>query len=190
MEQIVTSIKHSLEAQLWMPALALALAVPDICSQIEYPEMAGAGFTGKRYPKWFECWVKEKLFRNGQDGKEFPMSGEDCYAFRNAFLHVGEAQLQKSHKANYKIIKPTAGNLAHMTTQELLGKPTVLLVGTAPFCNAVCDGAIQWREDVLKRRPEAQPAIERLLTIVNGEVTVASEHAEGQWAVRSVVTFR
>ncbi len=190
MEQIVTSIKRSLEVQLWMPALALALTLPDVCSQIEYPEYAGPGSTGKRYPKWFECWVKEKLFRIGHDGKEFPMSGEDCYAFRNAFLHVGEAKLQKPHKANYKIIKPTAGNLAHMTTQELLGKPTVLLVGTTPFCGAVCDGAIEWCNDIIKRRPEAQDAIDRLLAIEDGKVTVASEHAEGQWVVRSVTTFR
>jgi hypothetical protein len=187
MHAIVQSIRRSLEAKLWLPAVALSLAVPDICSQIEYPELAGRGSTGKRYPLWFDAWVKDRLFRIGHNGKEFPMSGNDCYAFRNAFLHVGEETLQDPHNTDYKIIKPTAGDLAHMSTTEILGKPMILFVGSQPFCNAIYDGAVAWEASIRKRRPESVSSIERLMNIVDGEVTASAEHSDGDLTVRSSI---
>lgn len=121
MDAITRAINEAIATKLWLPALALALAVPDICSQIEYPELAGPGSTGKRYPLWFDAWVKERLFRFGHAGKEFPMAGEDCYAFRNAFLHVGESELQRKHKANYTLLP--RGTWGTCQLRKLLANP-------------------------------------------------------------------
>ena len=82
MDHITNSIKACVDERNWHAALALALTVPDICGQIEYPEWAGPGHTGKRYPKWFDTWVKERLFRIGHDGKEFPVRTATRYATR------------------------------------------------------------------------------------------------------------
>ena len=43
-------------------ALALALAIPDICAKIEYPAIEKIG---DRYRKWVEEWVQDDLHLRG-----------------------------------------------------------------------------------------------------------------------------
>jgi hypothetical protein len=59
-------------------AIALTLALPDICGSIEYPQMNGAGQVGARYRRWCDEWARMVV-----------LSGADCYALRCAYLHSG-----------------------------------------------------------------------------------------------------
>jgi hypothetical protein len=190
MRHITDSVGACVAAKNWHAALALALTVPDVCGQIEYPEWAGIGHTGKRYRKWFDTWVKEQLFRFGAEGKEFPMSGDDAYAFRNAYLHTGVREARPPGKEGYKLIVPTGGDLAHMSTSGAGDEMHVLYVGVAPFCAAITDGALGWHESIVQRRPEAQAQIDSLLRILDGEVTVSFTAVVGDFVVTSTSTMR
>lgn len=46
----VNQINQSLKKGLYFPALALALALPDICAYAEYPDMEDK--VGQRYISW------------------------------------------------------------------------------------------------------------------------------------------
>jgi hypothetical protein len=59
-------------------AIALTLALPDICGSIEYPEMNGAGQVGARYRRWCDEWARIVVIPSA-----------DCYALRCAYLHNG-----------------------------------------------------------------------------------------------------
>ena len=191
MEHISKSIEACVAARNWHAALALALTIPDICGQIEYPEWAGPGNTGKRYPKWFDTWVRERLFRIGHAGKEFPMSGDDCYALRNAYLHTGVKEARPPNQTGYKLIVPTAGNLANMSTSGTGDDESIVLyVGTEPLCAGICAGAREWAESIIKRRPESQAEIDNLLNIVEGEVTVSYTAQVGNFIVTNTTTMR
>lgn len=39
MNEVIESIEDALDKECWIPALALALTLPDTCGSIEYPEM-------------------------------------------------------------------------------------------------------------------------------------------------------
>jgi hypothetical protein len=189
-EHITNSILSCVASRNWHAALALALTIPDTCGQIEYPDWAGPGQTGKRYPAWFDTWVKEKLFRIGHDGKEFPMSGADCYALRNAYLHTGVKEARPPEHSGYRLIVPTSGNLANMSTAGAGDTDIVLYVGTESLCSAVCDGAREWTASIIERRSEAKNEIENLLKIEEGEVTVSYTAIVGDFVVTNTSTMR
>lgn len=46
MKEKVLQIRKALEAEIYLPALALALTLPDICGQIEYPKIIQSGNAG------------------------------------------------------------------------------------------------------------------------------------------------
>jgi hypothetical protein len=74
----------------WHAALALALALPDICAAAE-----GLPDGRKRYKDWVEAYVQTKgrltNFLKSLDG-----SG--LYALRCAFLHVGDSDITKQQE--------------------------------------------------------------------------------------------
>lgn len=190
MRHIIESIRASLDARNWHAALALALTIPDICGQIEYPQWAGPGHTGKRYPSWFNEWVRERLFRVGANGKEFPMSGEDCYALRNAYLHTGVKEVRPPDKPGFKLLVPTSGNLANMSTAGAgEDENIVLYVGTESLSVAVCEGASEWCTSIEQRRPGAKAEIDSLLHIQEGEVTVTYTATVGNLVVTNTSTM-
>ena len=190
MDHIANSIIACVTSRNWHAALALALTVPDICGQIEYPDWAGPGHAGKRYPAWFDAWVKEKLFRVGHNGKELPMSGADCYALRNAFLHTGVKEARTAEQRGYKLIVPTSGDLGNMSTAGAGDTDIVLYVGTASLSLAICEAAREWTVSIIKRRPEARGEIESLLRIDEGEATVSYTAVVGDFVVTSTSTIR
>jgi hypothetical protein len=61
-------------------ALALALALPDICGSIEYPTERNVGV---RYGNGCDTW-----------GKMLAVSGADCYALRCAYFHSGSEEFR------------------------------------------------------------------------------------------------
>jgi hypothetical protein len=190
MQHIADSICASTRTKNWHAALALSLTVPDICGQIEFPEWGGPRHVGKRYPTWFDAWVKDRLFRFGADGKEFPMSGADAYALRNAFLHTGVKEARPPYKLGYKLVVPTGGNLNHMGTAGAGDDQIVLYVGVEPFCMAMTEGALEWEASILQRRPDSRAQIEGLLKIVDGEVSVSFSAIVGEFVLTSSSAIR
>lgn len=66
----------------WYAALALSLALPDICSSVEYPNEPRVW---KRYGDWCTTYVTPR---------DVNLTGADLYVLRCSFLHTGTAEIQ------------------------------------------------------------------------------------------------
>ncbi|MBP5495464.1 MAG: hypothetical protein J6X97_10230 [Lachnospiraceae bacterium] len=92
-EQYVNEIYEALNHKFYYPALALTLALPDICGMAEYPNED----VGKRYINWIDKYLGE--YFNGKEGEcetDAPcLTGEVIYNLRNTFLHQGSPNVQK-----------------------------------------------------------------------------------------------
>lgn len=88
-----------------LPALALALTLPDICSQIEYPNEKNVGY---RYRNWynnhvhkheaFHCTLNTQSISNDSSCQSMEemlhkFNGYACYKLRCLLLHQGEAAI-------------------------------------------------------------------------------------------------
>jgi hypothetical protein len=76
LHRYLADIHHAMNAGAFYSALALSVAIPDICGAIEYPNEKG----GKRYREWFDQWCAML--------KSY-LTAEDCYAIRCSYLHQG-----------------------------------------------------------------------------------------------------
>jgi hypothetical protein len=77
LHRYLADIHHAMNAGAFYSALALSVAIPDVCGSIEYPDEKGVG---KRYRDWFDlsCYMLQSY-----------LSAEDCYAIRCSYLHQG-----------------------------------------------------------------------------------------------------
>ena len=80
LDRYLADIHYAVNAGALYSALALSLAIPDICGSIEYP---GESQVHRRYGDWFDAWC---FLHQSQ------MSAADCYAMRCSYLHSGSAE--------------------------------------------------------------------------------------------------
>lgn len=80
--EIIYDIKRALEGGATLSALALALTIPDICNP---------GKRKEEYIKWYEEYVIKYL----KQDEKIALSGEEVYAFRCAFLHEMNTQIDE-----------------------------------------------------------------------------------------------
>lgn len=99
----IEEIKKALEYELYLPALSLALTIPDICGQIEYPDFVnskGHRLVGKQYGTWFDDWVNHHYADptgwtdDYLKAKNPYFTGKMCYELRCSFLHSGNIDIQ------------------------------------------------------------------------------------------------
>lgn len=100
----IDAIREALKKECYLPALALALTLPDICGQIEYPELVnrnGNRLVGQQYKKWFREWVGHYYAdhtgfeQNGKYPKNPYFTDEMCYQLRCAYLHSGNSDIDE-----------------------------------------------------------------------------------------------
>lgn len=89
MEQRIKEIVKSIKSECYLSALALSLTIPDICGQIEYPDMIyedgrrkGRRKSREQYIRWFDEYVKPLFFIDNEDAPKHQMDGTSCYALR------------------------------------------------------------------------------------------------------------
>lgn len=104
MIEIIGSIKQALESECYLPALALALTLPDICGQVEYPDYVnekGKRQSGKQYKAWFDNWVDHRYadpsgwMEDRNRAKNPYFTGKMCYQLRCSFLHSGNSDIEE-----------------------------------------------------------------------------------------------
>lgn len=64
MKQTIAAIRDAVAKECWLPALALALTVPDVLGQIAYPELVnnrGKRLVGQQYRRWFHENVEHRF---------------------------------------------------------------------------------------------------------------------------------
>lgn len=148
-EVYVDNIKWSLQHKCYFPALALALALPDMCGMAEYPREC----VSKRYVDWYDKYLGEFM---AQDYADTPwLSGEVVYNLRNTFLHQGTPNID-SEKVNEPVNKLDKfilmlgdGTLIEQVTWSMkagTGERAIeyntILVDVTYLCNALCDFAL------------------------------------------------
>jgi hypothetical protein len=161
-QQFIDAVKSAAEESNWYAALALALAMPDICGRVENPTFGSK----QRYVGW---WDKYLLSR--YSAKVGPLqilnvflSGNDAYALRCSFLHEGsdDPTNQKAKEAleKFHFIEPSGrGHFIHLNL-----KRGVLQLQVDRFCQDICDGAAQWIKDVADNK-DVQSRMNTLLVI-------------------------
>lgn len=92
--RLLEEIQRSLDNELFLAALALALTLPDICGKAEYPREDSSK---KRYIRWYNenVGITEKPPKFAQSDTEMPyLSGEVVYSLRCQFLHQGTPNIE------------------------------------------------------------------------------------------------
>lgn len=126
-EMFVEAIEDALDKECFLPALALTLVLPDICSEYEYPtiykkkdEYNGHKGQGAAYAKWYDEYIYKyelcDFSKSNLDGqqlkcaKEFQkrttLTGKYCWKLRCGLLHNGTLDIDDiwSDKNNQEFV--------------------------------------------------------------------------------------
>jgi hypothetical protein len=126
-ETFVESIEDALDKECFLPALALTLILPDICSAYEYPiiykkkeEYNGHKGQGAAYAKWYDeyiykyelsdfssCDVDKHILEQAENfQKRSTLTGFNCWKLRCGLLHNGELDIDDiwSDKNNQEFV--------------------------------------------------------------------------------------
>jgi hypothetical protein len=168
MQHLIHATRAAVKDRNWYAALALALALPDICGRLQTPKSG----VGARYRAWWERYAMPRYMgpKVGTDDMVPWLSGADAYALRCAFLHEGSdditGQRAREALARVRFVEPPRGFRVHMN-----GGATTLQVQVDIFCEDVCVGAEQWWVDHAAN-PAVKAQIPGLLRIydVSGRV--------------------
>lgn len=102
----IEAIEEAIKYKCYLPALSLALTIPDICGQIEYPQFVYRNGNkevrnvGKQYIEWFNNWVEvyyaddTGFSEDWKRAKKPYFTGKMCYKLRCAFLHSGNSDIE------------------------------------------------------------------------------------------------
>lgn len=98
MKMVVEQVRRSLQQDCYLPALALALTIPDACGKIAFPKLTKSK---ERYIHWYNQWALDKFadhqgFGDDKEPVRPYFNADMCYKLRCEFLH-----------ANSTFIKPT-----------------------------------------------------------------------------------
>lgn len=158
MIQKLEAIKKAYSDGNYMAALALALTIPDICGQVEFPELSGSRHVGERYRKWFDLHMKQYYGEDGimhtdlssLDNKmERVFNADICYALRCAVLHSGNDDVNRVNKAYSFMIYATNIDIEvpiSITSLSLSGKSSdeyrqVIVMDLYQFCYWISEEA-------------------------------------------------
>lgn len=98
----INAIRQALKHECYLPALALALTLPDIGGSIEYPDYInkkGNRLVGEQYKAWFDEWVNQYYADPSgwtddfKQAKKPYFDGKMCYNLRCSFLHSGNSDI-------------------------------------------------------------------------------------------------
>lgn len=100
MKTIIKQIRSALKHHYPLPALALALTLPDTCGAIAYPNPKN--HSKIRYIKWFDEWVSPQFADHtgySEDGKPLRpyFNSNMCYSLRCKFLHESNSDIETTN---------------------------------------------------------------------------------------------
>lgn len=92
LQRLIDDMNKALDHDCFLPALAIALILPDICGKAKYPTEQS---TKKRYVDWYDECIGQHEQCPGDEGKMAYLSGEVVYQLRCEFLHQGNPNIDK-----------------------------------------------------------------------------------------------
>ena len=88
----IDDIEFCLENERYIPALALALTLPDTCGKAEFPKDT----VTSRYKKWFDQFMLDYKKSSSPYSDDMPyLYGDMIYSLRNEFLHASNPNVTK-----------------------------------------------------------------------------------------------
>ena len=97
MLDLINDIENALKNNCLRVALGMALTIPDICGQVEFPKLD----VGERYTKWCDKYLKNQGFiKTGNSGDKV-IPGDMCYKLRCSYLHSGNLELNQRKKDDF-----------------------------------------------------------------------------------------
>jgi|HubBroStandDraft_1064217.scaffolds.fasta_scaffold271434_2 hypothetical protein len=82
MQHLIDDVRCALKAQSWNAALALALAMPDVCGYLETPAERSSE---RRYVRWFKQNLEIAFTYDRRHVIPFPYPGSSAPAIRSTF---------------------------------------------------------------------------------------------------------
>ncbi len=141
----VYEVRRALDAGAYQAAVALALSLPDICSQVEFPSEDKVGV---RYPQWCNKYIdlndaKVPIKDQDIDFSDNELNEDTIYALRCAVLHSGndEVLAQKHGQKNlkitdFKLVTPDR-NFGYRYGQS--GTDVTCEINVKYICDLICD---------------------------------------------------
>lgn len=143
-EQYVKDVRRALKDKCYFAALSLALALPDICGRVEFPNKS----VTEGYIGWYDRFIGEQMSRENLAGHTPYLSGEVVYNLRNTFLHqglpaiVGEKVKERCNQIDRFILVLGDGTILRsiaMTVNTHEAFIRTLYVDVTYLCTCICD---------------------------------------------------
>jgi len=150
----IKDITNSLKNKNYFSALALALALPDMCGAAEYPEETSVT---RRYIDWVDKYMGVIL---KTEPPVTDLNGELLYNLRNQFLHSGYINIDVSKVKNesnaldkFILVLGDGTGLCRVSTyvESSLVTYRVLIIDVTYLCETICDCA-SWYYNNYKER--------------------------------------
>ncbi|WIT27628.1 hypothetical protein [Bacillus phage SPbetaL5] len=160
-----SAVEKSIESENWHSALALALALPDICGNLQDPESSSS----RKYIIFFNDFLREKYTRKiGASEEEYEfLNGKDMYALRCSFLHAGEVGISKQRIKSildgYIFLKPDKFRKSFVHMNQIDDK---LQLQIDAFCREIIEGVNAWVKAYLNVQ-EIQNRAELMIDIID-----------------------
>lgn len=143
-ELYVNDIENALKNKSYFSALAMSLALPDICGAAEYPNETS---TAKRYMGWYNKYIGE--YMSDDSGNPY-LSGEIVYNLRNTFLHAGSPNIDSNKikdEANQLdrfmlILGDGTDMCATFFINTSIVKLRSMIVDVTYLCKTICDRSL------------------------------------------------
>lgn len=144
-ELYVNDIENALKNKSYFSALAMSLALPDICGAAEYPNETS---TAKRYIEWYNKYLGE--YMSDDSGNPY-LSGEIVYNLRNTFLHAGSPNIDSNKvkdEANqldgFGLILGDGTKIwsATLFINTSIVKLRTMIVDVTYLCKTICDRSL------------------------------------------------
>lgn len=141
-ELYVNDIANALKNKSYFSALAMSLALPDICGTAEYPNETS---TARRYIEWYNKYLGE--YMSDDRGNPY-LSGEIVYHLRNTFLHTGSPNIDSNkvkNEANQldRFILMLGDGTKIWSMTSFIDTPIVklrtMMVDVTYLCQTICD---------------------------------------------------
>jgi hypothetical protein len=188
MKHLIDDVRRAIKARAWHASLGLALALPDVCGYLETPGEKSRC----RYARWFKQNLENEFTYDNRYEPPFPvpdigraaspfhipafesvvrhvfLSGDDCYALRCAYLHLGDFDIreQRAHDvvSRFVFVEPPGGAIIHLNRYP----DGMLQLQVDLFCETLCGAVERWLTSPMATNADVAARIRALPQVLVG----------------------
>jgi hypothetical protein len=139
LQTIAWDLDKALKAQLYYPALLVALTLPEVCSGLALPR--GRFVKEADYVGFIDAYTDKKPPTN------FGLTGSECYRLRGGVVHRGSFNGHPYFGTDAVIFTiPESNAKMHAFTIQV-GEKTAFLLDLGTFCAAMREAVSRWHRD-------------------------------------------